>query len=174
MFGPENNASDINQFGLIPRCFMYLFQKLNKNLSENGGDLQSYTVTMELLQIYKRDLLDLMNPKSKAKLVIKTDFRNNSIFVQNLKSIQVTTVEEAFAVLTEAQSNRIVAGHALNAVSSRSHMLVMVKVTQRAINGSVKMSTLNFGGNSFHSIQNIASFSTYPFPFRSGRFRGPH
>ena len=140
MFGPENNASDINQFGLIPRCFMYLFQKLNKSLSNNGGNLQSYTVTMELVQIYKSDLLDLLNPKTKAKLVIKTDFRNNCIFVQNLRRIQVNTVEEAFAALTEAQSNRIVAGHALNAVSSRSHMLVVVNVTQRAINGSLKMS----------------------------------
>ena len=136
---------NVDQFGLVPRCFIYLFQKLNKSLTNNGGDLQDFGVKMELLQIYKRDLLDLLNPKSKAKLVIKTDFRNDSVFVQNLRSIDIKTVEEAFAVLTEAQSNRIVAGHALNASSSRSHMLVMVTIIQRFIDGSVKRSKLNFG-----------------------------
>eukprot|EP01083_Nonionella_stella_P272170 922734_1 len=145
MFGPEDDATNIAQFGLIPRCFIYLFQKLNESLSNNGGNLQDYTVTMELLQIYKRDLLDLMNPNSKSKLIIKTDFRNDSVFVQNCHSIQVNTVEEAFACLTEAQSNRIVAGHALNSVSSRSHMLVIVNIVQRGIDGTVKRSKLNFG-----------------------------
>eukprot|EP01083_Nonionella_stella_P126386 382527_1 len=145
MFGPENDTFNVEQFGLIPRCFIYLFQKLNKQLSNNGGNLQDFKVKMELLQIYKRDLLDLLNPNSKVKLIIKTDFRTDSIFVQNLRSVEVSTVEEAFACLTEAQSNRIVAGHALNSVSSRSHMLVMVSIVQRAIDGSVKRSKLNFG-----------------------------
>ena len=145
MFGPEN-STDVELFGLVPRCFIYLFQRLNKSLTQNGGNLQDFTVRLELLQIYKRDLLDLLNPKSKVKLVIKTDFRTDSIFVQNLRSIDIKSVEEAFAVLTEAQSNRIVAGHALNAVSSRSHMLVMVSVIQRRIDGSVTRSKLNFGG----------------------------
>eukprot|EP01084_Bolivina_argentea_P083210 150675_1 len=142
MFGPENsnNVNTIHQFGLIPRCFIYLFQKL-----KNSNDLRDYKVTMQLMQIYKRDLLDLLNTKSRAKLVIKTDFRNDSVFVQNLTSIQVSTVEEAFAILTEAQSNRIVAGHALNATSSRSHMLVMVNIIQNLNDGSIKRSKLNFG-----------------------------
>merc|ERR1712130_1081299 len=43
------------------------------------------------------------------------------------------------------QSNRIVSGHALNNVSSRSHMLVMIKVVQTSIDGSTKISKLNFG-----------------------------
>ncbi len=44
--------------------------------------------------------------------------------------LEINTVEGAFACLTEAQSSRIVALHALNAVSSRSHMLVMVDIMQ--------------------------------------------
>eukprot|EP01083_Nonionella_stella_P089803 250733_1 len=128
MFGPEDDPSNIEHFGLIPRCFIYLFQRLNAALSKNGGKLQEYKVNMELLQIYKRDLLDLLYPQSKTKLIIKTDFRTDTVFVQNLRQVTVNTVEEAFACLTEAQSNRIVAGHALNAVSSRSHMLVCAHV----------------------------------------------
>ena len=54
------------------------------------------------------------------------------------------TVEEAFKYLTYAQQNRIVAGHALNEVSSRSHMLIILTVIQRSIDGTVKRSKLNF------------------------------
>ncbi len=35
------------------------------------------------IQIYKRELLDLLTPKSTAKLVIKTNFRNDAIFLGN-------------------------------------------------------------------------------------------
>merc|ERR1712228_783371 len=138
MMGPED-GHDIPSLGLIPRCLIYLFQRLN------NANLQDYKITMQLLQIYKSDILDLLNPKSKAKLVIKTDFQTDSVFVQHLRSVTVDTIEEAFATLSEAQSNRIVASHGLNDVSSRSHMLVMIKVVQTSIDGSVKTSKLNFG-----------------------------
>jgi hypothetical protein len=151
MFGPER-FHDLRLFGLIPRCIIYLFQKLNEKSSINGGDLQDFKLNIELLQIYKSELLDLLNSntntkssKRKAPLIIKTNFNTNTIFVQGLRSMPIHDVREALAVLTEAQSNRIVAGHALNAVSSRSHMLVMIGVMQRKIDGTIKTSKLNFG-----------------------------
>ena len=152
MFGPETRHTTIDQFGLIPRCFIYLFQKLNESLVSNGGHLQEYKVHLELLQIYKSKLLDLLNPHSSAQLVIKTDFNDDSIIVQNLRSLRVNNVEEVFAVLTEGQSNRIVAAHNLNAQSSRSHMLVMADVMQRSVDGSIRRSRLNFGGMSINDV----------------------
>ena len=145
MMGPENNVKSADDFGLVPRCIIYLFQKLDERLSQNGGKLQDYIVNIELLQIYKSQLLDLLNPKSKKKLVIKTNFSTDSVFVQNLRSVQIQTVEEAFKLLTNAQQNRIVAGHSLNEVSSRSHMLITMTVIQRSIDGTLKTSKLNFG-----------------------------
>eukprot|EP01084_Bolivina_argentea_P137948 242945_1 len=145
MMGPENNVKCADEFGLVPRCIIYLFQKLDERLSQNGGKLQDYIVNMELLQIYKTQLLDLLNPLSKKKLVIKTNFSTDGVFIQNLKSVQIQTVEESFKLLTLAQQNRIVAGHALNEVSSRSHMLIMMTVIQRCIDGTLKTCKLNFG-----------------------------
>eukprot|EP01083_Nonionella_stella_P109440 319136_1 len=145
MMGPETDVQSADDFGLVPRCIIYLFQKLDENLSQNGGKLQDYIVNMELLQIYKSQLLDLVNPENKKKLVIKTNFTTDCVFVQNLKSVQVQTVEEAFKLLTLAQENRIVAGHSLNEVSSRSHMLIMMTVIQRSVDGTLKTSKLNFG-----------------------------
>ena len=42
-----------------------------------------------------------------------------------------------------AQENRIVAGHSLNEVSSRSHCLITMTVIQRSIDGTLKTSKLN-------------------------------
>eukprot|EP01084_Bolivina_argentea_P014180 26511_1 len=67
MMGPENNVKCADEFGLVPRCIIYLFQKLDERLSQNGGKLQDYIVNMELLQIYKTQLLDLLYPLSKKK-----------------------------------------------------------------------------------------------------------
>mmetsp|Transcript_29414 Transcript_29414/g.46710 ORF Transcript_29414/g.46710 Transcript_29414/m.46710 type:complete len:1007 (+) Transcript_29414:22-3042(+) len=146
MMGPETNVQSADDFGLVPRCIIYLFQKLDEQLScENGGTLQDYIVNMECLQIYKSQISDLLNPKSKKKLVIKTNFSTDSVFVQNLRSVQVQTVEESFKLLTAAQQNRIVAGHSLNEVSSRSHMLIILTVIQRSVDGTLKTSKLNFG-----------------------------
>ena len=74
MMGPENNVKSADEFGLVPRCIIYLFQKLDEKLSQNGGKLQDYIVNMELLQIYKSQLLDLLNPKSKKKIGDKNKF----------------------------------------------------------------------------------------------------
>merc|ERR1719461_2177590 len=65
MMGPEVNVQTADDFGLVPRCIIYLFQKLDEKLTQNGGNLQDYMVNMELLQIYKSQLLDLLSPRSK-------------------------------------------------------------------------------------------------------------
>jgi len=145
MMGPESDIKHTDDFGLIPRCIIYLFQKLDESLSQNGGKLQDYMVNMESLQIYKSQVLDLLNPDSKQKLVIKTNFNTDTVFVQNLKSVQIQTVQEAFKLLTKTQQNRVVKGHSLNEVSSRSHMLISMKVVQRSLDGTLKTSKLNFG-----------------------------
>jgi len=145
MMGPESDIKHTDDFGLIPRCIIYLFQKLDESLSQNGGKLQDYMVNMESLQIYKSQVLDLLNPNSKKKLVIKTNFSTDTVFVQNLKSVQIQTVQEAFKLLTKTQQNRVVKGHSLNEVSSRSHMLISMKVVQRSLDGTLKTSKLNFG-----------------------------
>jgi len=56
----------------------------------------------------------------------------------------VTSYHEIKMLLNEAQSNRIIASHNINLVSSRSHMLVMLTIEQKMKNGLIKRSKLNF------------------------------
>ena len=145
MFGAndDGSGSDLNAMGIIPRAFVYLFDRLETKCSNQ--QIQDFRVNIQMLQIYNKQLLDLLNPGSKTKLKIKTDFVNNNIFVQHLRQFDITSAREALAVLIEGSKNRIVAGHRLNQHSSRSHMLVMLKIKQIGIDGSTKMSNINFG-----------------------------
>jgi len=47
-------------------------------------------------------------------------------------------------LLNEAQSNRFIASHDLNFVSSRSHMLVMLTIEQKMKNGLIKKIKIKF------------------------------
>ena len=146
MFGANDDGSgnDSVSMGLIPRSFVYLFDRLDTD--QSSGDTAEYWVGIQMLQLYNGVLLDLLNPNSKTKLAIKTDFNNNNVYVQHLRKIDITSAREALAVLIEGSKNRIVAGHKLNAHSSRSHMLVMMKIKQKRADGSEMTSNINFGG----------------------------
>eukprot|EP01083_Nonionella_stella_P231881 818486_1 len=145
MFGANDDGSgtDLQAMGLIPRSFVYLFDQLEQRC--NNQTIQNFNVSMQTLQIYNKRLLDLLNPNSKTKLAVKTDFTTDSIFVKHLRTIQITSAREALAVLIESSKNRIVASHALNQHSSRSHMLVLLKIRQIKIDGSSTRSNINFG-----------------------------
>ena len=146
MFGAHDHGggNDLDAMGLIPRSFVYLFDRLGAKCS--NGSIQNFSVSVQMLQIYNKSLLDLLNPHSNTKLKIKTDFTTDSIFVMHLRKMDITSAREALAVLIEGSKNRIVSGHKLNAHSSRSHMLVLLKIKQTKIDGSSTSSNINFGG----------------------------
>ena len=132
----------MDAMGLIPRSFVYLFQRLD--LRQTSQQIKMPEVIIQMLQIYNGSLLDLLNPKSKTKLKIRTDFNKGNVFVQHLRSIPITSAREALAVLITGSKNRIVQGHRMNAHSSRSHMLVVLKIKQILHDGSSISSNINF------------------------------
>eukprot|EP01083_Nonionella_stella_P028890 79624_1 len=144
-FGANDDGSgtDTDSMGIIPRSFVYIFERLDQKCSQ--GHITGYHVSIQLLQIYNKKLLDLLNPDAAIKLQIKFDFKLNSVYVKHLTKINISNARGALACIIEASSNRIVASHKLNAHSSRSHMLVLVKVEQFKEDGSSINSNINFG-----------------------------
>ena len=135
--------------GIIPRSFVYIFERLEQKCS--NASIVNYSVNIQLLQIYNKQLLDLLNPSAdnSSKLSIKTEFLKNGkeggVYVEGLTSMNISSAREALAAIIEGSANRIVASHKLNATSSRSHMLVMLKIRQVLVDGSVINSCVNFG-----------------------------
>ncbi|ETO12944.1 hypothetical protein RFI_24431, partial [Reticulomyxa filosa] len=91
------------------------------------------------------DLMDLLDAKSDKKLRIRQNFQTDTTQVENLSKVDISSPHDFDISLQKAIGNRITAKHALNAVSSRSHMLVMLSVEQQMIDASVRISRLNFG-----------------------------
>ncbi|ETO24886.1 Kinesin motor domain containing protein [Reticulomyxa filosa] len=167
MFGPEpsdkERSLDKELYGIVPRCIEYLIENLNERMkvsststtkkgdndTDDGDEIVSpvkeWKVYVEFIQIYKNDLLDLLDAKSDKKLRIRQNFQTDTTQVENLSKISVTNVKDFDKALYKAIRNRITAKHALNAVSSRSHMLVMLSVEQMMVDASLRTSRLNFG-----------------------------
>ncbi|ETO26576.1 hypothetical protein RFI_10561 [Reticulomyxa filosa] len=96
----------------------------------NSYSVKEWKVYVEFIQIYKNDLLDLLDAKSDKKLRIRQNFQTDTTQVENLTKVCITSAKDFDKSLNKAVGNRVVAKHALNAVSSRSHMLVMLSVEQ--------------------------------------------
>merc|ERR1712228_153369 len=117
----------------------------------SNASIVTYSVNIQLLQIYNKQLHDLLNPSldNSPNLKIKTLFNNNrkeeSVYVDGLTSLSINSAREALAAIIEASKNRFTASHNLNETSSRSHMLVLLKIKQVLMDGSSINSCINFG-----------------------------
>ena len=97
-----------------------------------------FTLKLSLMEIYNEKIIDLLNPTNldKDACDIRMDPTTKLPFVSNLTQRQVQSVEEVMATLAEGDSNRSVASTAMNASSSRSHLLLQITVnTHNTISG---------------------------------------
>lgn len=121
MTGPDP-VSD--QRGLLPRSFSHIFE----NLDKASKDTQ-YLVRGSYLEIYNEEIRDLLSTDPKAKCELK-DSPNSGVYVKDLSTKVVKSVEEMDQVLATGLKNRSVAATNMNEGSSRSHSIFMVTVEQ--------------------------------------------
>ncbi|ETO13512.1 hypothetical protein RFI_23859, partial [Reticulomyxa filosa] len=141
MFGPDNyRGAMVESLGIIPRSVHYLFEKLAK-----CNDALKYAVTISVIEVYKemlRDLLDVDNDNKRLEVYTSM----GEVTIKNLTDKPCANVDDVLSWLVKAQDNRRVTktqfiGHH----SSRSHCVVIINVTQRMLDDTIKTSKLNFG-----------------------------
>lgn len=81
------------------------------------------------MQIYMEMLLDLINPENNEVKIRESP--DSGVFVSGLEWVGVDGPLECLRVLSYAEKNRIVAFTNLNAHSSRSHSILMVRVERK-------------------------------------------
>ena len=81
-----------------------------------------------MMEIYGRELRDLLNPKTKEKLKIRNG--KNGTYVQGLKKMAVASYAEIEKVQDIGTANRTVGATLMNATSSRAHTIVTISLTQ--------------------------------------------
>ncbi|CAK9043208.1 Kinesin-like protein KIN-14E (Kinesin-like calmodulin-binding protein) (Protein ZWICHEL) [Durusdinium trenchii] len=140
MYGTKGNE------GTAPRTIQEIFR-----VTAQGSDRFSYTVSGSMLELYCNNIVDLLskaNPsQSKAKLNIRQE-KNGNVSVEGLVEEECSTADELMALLERGNEQRTVAATAMNSESSRSHLVLIIKIisvnkeTKEVLKGKMLMCDL--------------------------------
>merc|ERR1712039_1089505 len=112
--------------GTAPRTIDELFRVIDQ-----GKERFTYTVMASMLELYRNDIVDLLvkgNPAaSKSKLNIRTD-KTGMVIVEHLTEEECQSPEELTQLLEKGNKQRTVAATAMNSESSRSHLVLVIKI----------------------------------------------
>ena len=127
----DDNATS-RHLGIIPRSIAHLFANL-----DNGNNIQlqgmlDYTFEVMFLEIYCEKLRNLLKltdtPKIRERRIpgTKDDWET---YVDGSSWTQVKNHFETMQLISTATKNRTVASTGLNQSSSRSHLVMLVRIT---------------------------------------------
>jgi len=131
------DLSDDIYKGIIPRAAEAIFQKI-----ESSDANVEFKISCSYLEIYNESIQDLLDTSKKNLKVHESP--SKGIYVDDLTEYYVTSAEEIYQYLDLGANNRVVACTNMNAVSSRSHSVFIIRVTQTdRSSGTVKNGSLN-------------------------------
>ncbi|CAK9869214.1 unnamed protein product [Sphagnum jensenii] len=114
------------QRGMTPRIFEYMFSRILAEEQEREHEQLKYVCKCSFLEIYNEQITDLLEPTS-TNLQIREDFKTG-VYVENLREVQVTCVQDVVQLLVQGAANRKVAATNMNRESSRSHSVFACSV----------------------------------------------
>ena len=132
--GPD--ILDDSLAGIVPRACRFIFEHIARN-----PDHCEFKVTCSFLEIYKEVIKDLLNPKGVNLKVRETPTRG--VWVEGLSETEVSSHMEVLRLLHQGEEHRAVASTNMNSVSSRSHSLFILTVSQKTRDGATKTGKLN-------------------------------
>ena len=109
--------------GLIPHCCDDLFRTIDTKCDDA-------IVEMSYLEIYNEEIRDLLTdqPASTKSLRLR-ETMNGDVFAEGLLSRRVLCSDEIRSIMEEASAKRVVAATAMNATSSRSHAMAILRIS---------------------------------------------
>lgn len=123
MYGVPGNE------GAAPRTIKELFR-----IIERDKDRFNYTVMASMLELYRNDLVDLLNPtpvaqrgETQRKLAVRAE-KNGTVNVEHLTEEQCGSAAQLTKVMDRGNEMRHVAATAMNSESSRSHLILSIKI----------------------------------------------
>lgn len=138
MFGSEDGKTDK---GIIPRSCDALFQSIN-----NSEEVIEANMKCSFLEIYREHIRDLLDTNKSNTNDGGLKMRQNAvkgIYVQGLIEKYVYSSQDILNTIKEGVSQRTIASTALNSVSSRSHAVLTLTLTQKMSDGSETISKLH-------------------------------
>ncbi|GMR33816.1 hypothetical protein PMAYCL1PPCAC_04011 [Pristionchus mayeri] len=111
--------------GVIPRLCNSIFQRIDTTSSE----ALQFKVEVSYMEIYNERVRDLLDPKNKRNLKVR-EHKILGPTVDGLSELAVSSFEQIEKLIEEGNRSRTVAATNMNAESSRSHAVFMIKLTQ--------------------------------------------
>ncbi|KAG1805308.1 P-loop containing nucleoside triphosphate hydrolase protein [Suillus subaureus] len=125
--------------GVIPRVVEAMFEQKAALLRSNVELAVSY------MEIYKDECYDLLVDRETAPKLPVRENDVGQVFVANLSSVPIASVEEFTAIYSQASKQRSVGATNLNRSSSRSHAMLTLEVTmtdssaERSLTGKINL-----------------------------------
>ncbi|KAH7395662.1 P-loop containing nucleoside triphosphate hydrolase protein [Cadophora sp. MPI-SDFR-AT-0126] len=120
----------LSERGIIPRLLSGIYRR-GRKVTKDSGDETTVTVTLSYYEIYNDKVYDLFEAPEKRSLAgLPIREKDGKTFVVGLSEHACDDLKDFERLYIEANNNRSTAGTSLNAQSSRSHAILMVKVTQ--------------------------------------------
>ncbi|XP_077997452.1 kinesin-like protein KIF9 [Glandiceps talaboti] len=116
--------------GVIPRAIAQVYREVEDRPEH------AITVRISYLEIYNETMFDLLSTlpdsiQSVPQMTIVED-ESGGVYVKGLSVHLAHNEEEALNLLFEGETNRAIAAHSLNSVSSRSHCIFTIHVESRS------------------------------------------
>ncbi|XP_076020795.1 putative LOC110439812 homolog [Genypterus blacodes] len=142
--------------GIMPRAFSAIFDLIKENSTRFEFKVSAY-----MLELYNDKLQDLFSlageanaqPQSQGqarRVEIKRN-RKGVVFAQGAETKEAASAQELYTLFQQACANRHISATRMNVESSRSHLIVGIKVESKNLtNGSVssgKLSLVDLAGS---------------------------
>jgi hypothetical protein len=116
--------------GVIPRLLSAIYRRGRKVTKDSDGQT-TVAVTLSYYEIYNDKVYDLFeSPDNRSLAGLPLREKDGKTIVVGLSEHACDDLKDFERLYIEANNNRSTAGTKLNAQSSRSHAILMVKVTQ--------------------------------------------
>ncbi|ORC93574.1 putative kinesin-like protein [Trypanosoma theileri] len=127
-----NTKTDPKQHGIIPRVIQLIFDRVRQLQMED--EHARFQLRCSFYQIYNERVTDLLNPSTTQALGsgLKIGWRSGDVFsVENLFLCECDHPEKMRRVFLSGAREKVMASHAMNRQSSRSHTVFTIYVTRR-------------------------------------------
>ena len=156
MVGPHLSLSHLTdenytQHGILAASLIHIYSAIEQDPE------YTYDVSISFIQIYMEMIQDLLNPNN-TDVKIRED-ASSKVFVSGASWIPSGSIKQALNIFSVGEKNRAVAFTSLNAHSSRSHAVFMIKLEKRRKYNQSQLEEIEKNG-SYSSIDKSIITST--------------
>ncbi|OWZ01867.1 Kinesin [Phytophthora megakarya] len=125
MVGPGDLVQG-DQRGLIPRALEDIFNRAEKTRSQ-----AKTTVALSYVQIYCERIFDLLEPETLPSNILVREDADRGVYIDGAAAVFVANVEDCLRLMERGNANRAVSSTEMNAHSSRSHAILILRVERK-------------------------------------------